>query len=202
MLVSSSGGPMRRAGRGDFHLLRPAPPLEVGVDHIALDRPGADNRHLDHQIIEAARAQPRQHVHLRPAFDLEHPQRIALAQHVVNLGILARDRRERQRLAVMCAQQIEAFADAGQHPQRQNIDLEDAERVDIVLVPFDETALGHRAVADRHGLGQRALRQDKPADVLRKVALACRSSARSARAPGARADRRGRSRFRARHALP
>jgi N utilization substance protein A len=30
-------------------------------------------------------------------------------------------------------QQIEAFTDAGQHPQRQHIDLEDAERVDIVL---------------------------------------------------------------------
>ena len=35
--------------------------------------------------------------------------------------------------------------DAGQHAQRQHIDLHDAERVDIVLVPLDEGAAVHGA---------------------------------------------------------
>ena len=140
------------------------------MDHIALDRPGPDNRDLDHQIVEAARAQPREHVHLRAAFDLKHAERVPLAQHVVNLGVLARDARQCQVFAVMCAQQIEAFADAGQHAERQHIDLEDAERVDIILVPLDKAAFWHRAVANRHSLGQRTLRENKPADMLGKVA--------------------------------
>jgi hypothetical protein len=63
---------------------------------------------------------------------------------------------------MMRAQQVEAFADAGQHAERQHVDLQDAERVDIVLVPFDEGAVGHRAVADRHGLGQRPSVRMKP----------------------------------------
>ena len=160
------GRAVLRPRRGNFHPLGPAPALEEGVDHIALDRPGANDRHLDHQVIETARAQPRQHVHLRPALDLEHAQRIPLAQHVVNRRVLARDFGEGQAAAMVLAQQVEALPDAGQHPQRQDIDLEDPQRVDVVLVPFDERAVGHRSVADRHGLGQRALGQDEAADVL------------------------------------
>ena len=44
------------------------------------------------------------------------------------------------------------------------------ERVDVVLVPFDEGAVVHRGVADRHGLGQRPLGQDEAADMLRQMA--------------------------------
>ena len=47
-------------------------------------------------------------------------------------------------------------ADAGQHAERQYVDLQDAERVEIVLVPFDQGAVRHRRVLDRHQLGQRA----------------------------------------------
>ena len=45
---------------------------QIGMHHVALDRPGAHDRHLDHQIVEAARFQTRQHGHLRAAFDLKH----------------------------------------------------------------------------------------------------------------------------------
>ena len=64
------------------------------MDHVALDRPGPDDRHLDHQVVELARPQARQHVHLRPALDLEHARLIALAQHVVDRRILLRDGRQ------------------------------------------------------------------------------------------------------------
>ena len=81
---------------------------------------------------------------------------------------------------MMRLEQVERLADAGQHAEREHVDLEDAEIVDVVLVPFDEAALGHRAVADRHGLGQQPVGQDEPADVLATGGAACRSSARSA----------------------
>ena len=160
---------MFRPWRRNLHLLRPAPPFEIGVDHVALDRPRANDRHFDHEVIKRARAQARQHVHLRSAFDLEHAERIPLAQHVVNRRVLTRDRGQGQVLAVVIAQQVEALAHAGEHAQRQHVDLQDAQRIDIVLIPFDEATIRHRAVADRHRFAQRPLGQNEPADVLRQV---------------------------------
>ena len=160
---------MRIVGRGDHHLFRAPPALEVGMDHVALDRPGPHDRDLDDEIVEFAWAQARQHVHLRAAFDLEHAQRIPLAQHRVGLRVLARHGGELQRALVVIFQQVEALLDAGEHPQRQHVDLQDAQRLDIVLVPLDETAIGHGAIADRYGLDQRSLRENKPADMLREM---------------------------------
>jgi len=153
----------------NFHRFRTAPPLEIGVHHVPLDRAGPDNRDLDHQIIEFARSQPRQHVHLRPAFNLEHAERIPTPQHGVSLRVFARNRGQCQRAAMMHLQQVKAFPDAGEHAQRQHIDLENAQRFDVILVPFDEAAIGHGAITDRHGFGKRAFCQDKSADMLRKV---------------------------------
>ena len=70
----------------------------------------------------------------------------------------------------MLLDQVEAFADAGQHAEREHVDLEDAEFLDVVLVPFDEGAVLHRAIADGHGLGQRPFGQDEAADMLRQMA--------------------------------
>jgi hypothetical protein len=67
----------------------PAPALsaaQVGMDHVALDRAGADNRHLDDQIVIAARPEARQHRHLRPAFDLEDADGVGAADHVIGGG--------------------------------------------------------------------------------------------------------------------
>ncbi len=139
------------------------------MHHVALDRPRAHDGDLDHEIVEFAGAQPRQHVHLRTALNLEYAQRIPLAQHGIGFRVLARDAGKAERAIVVIVEQVEAFADAGQHAQREDIDLEDAERLDIVLVPFDETAFGHRPIADRHGFGQRAFGEDEPADMLRQM---------------------------------
>ncbi len=65
--------------------------------------------------------------------------------------------------------QVEGFADAGQHSQRQNIDLHDPERVDVVLVPFDEGAVCHRRRPDRDDGVEPVLCQHEPTDMLRQV---------------------------------
>ena len=51
--------------RGEGHLLLSVAAADIGVDHVALNGAGPDDRDLDHQIIEIARAHPRQKVHLR-----------------------------------------------------------------------------------------------------------------------------------------
>lgn len=44
---------------------------QIGMDHIALDRPWPHDRDLHHKIVEGSRFQTRQHRHLRTALDLE-----------------------------------------------------------------------------------------------------------------------------------
>ena len=141
------------------------------MHHVALDRTGPHDRDLDDKVVELSRFEPRQHVDLRAAFDLEDTDAVAVAQHVVDRRALVAD----DRLQLIPAQpvqphQVERLADAGEHPEREDIDLHQPQRVDIVLVPFDEGAVLHRAVMDRHGLVEPVLRQHEAADVLRQMA--------------------------------
>src|SRR4029079_14952634 len=121
------------------------------------------------EVVKAARLQPRQHVHLRAAFDLENAEGIALAEHVVNRRLFARDRCQVPAFPTMLFDQIKCFADAGQHPQPKYVDLENSKIVDVVLVPFDEGWLIHCAVADRDRLGEWPLGEDEAANMLRQM---------------------------------
>ena len=66
----------------------------------------------------------------------------------------------------MLVDQIQRLPHAGQHPQPEHIDLQNPERVDVVLVPFDEGTVVHRRIADRHDLVEAAARDDEAADML------------------------------------
>ena len=153
------------------------------MHHVALDRPRPHDRDLDDEIVEFLRLEARQHRHLRAALDLEHAERVGALQHAVDGLFFLRDRREREeaffvaalrrrakRQAVMRLGELERLAQAGQHAEPEHVDLEDAERVEIVLVPFDEGAVLHRAVADRHHLVEPAAGDDEAADVLGEMA--------------------------------
>ena len=61
-------------------------PAQIGMHHVALDRPRPHDRDLDDEIVEAARLQSRQHRHLRAAFDLKHADEIGARQHLVDRG--------------------------------------------------------------------------------------------------------------------
>ena len=75
-----------RMGRGELDRLVAAAAAKIGVNHVALDGTGPDDGDLDDEVVEATGFQPGQHVHLCPALDLEHADRIGAAQHVVNLA--------------------------------------------------------------------------------------------------------------------
>ena len=83
------------------------------------------------------------------------------------------------------ADQVEAFANGGQHAQRQAIDFEDAQLVEIVLVPLDHRAAFHGGVFDRHQLAQRALGHHHAADVLPQMARKADQLAHQAQQPAA-----------------
>ena len=75
---------MVRMRRGELDRFVTAAAAQIGMHHVALDGAWAHDGNLDDEIVEFAWAKPRQHVHLRPAFHLEHADRVRLAQHVVN----------------------------------------------------------------------------------------------------------------------
>ena len=66
-------------------------------------------------------------------------------------------------------QKIETFVQASQHAERKAIDLEQLHFLQIILVPLDDRAIGHRRVLDRHEMVQRLLGDHEAADMLRKM---------------------------------
>ena len=146
------------------------PAAQIRMHHSPLDRTGADDRDLDHQVVVILRLHPRQHRHLRARLDLEHADGVAVADHLVHARIFRRHVGQLEAPAIADREQIERTADRGEHAQRQHVDLEQAQRVEIVLVPFDHRALGHRRVFDGHQLRQGPSRDHEAAGVLRQMA--------------------------------
>ena len=88
-------------------------------------------------------------------------------------------------------EQVEAALHAGQHAERQAIDLHELQRVDVVLVPFDDLAVLHRRRLDRHQFVEPVAGQHEAAGMLREMARRARSARGPDRASGAAAGRRG-----------
>ena len=109
-----------KLGRGIVDRLLAFAPAQIGMHHVALDRTGPDDRHLDDEIVEGARLEPRQHRHLRAAFDLEGAERVGLADHRVG----ARDprpgwSRDRDRCPCARASRSKAAPHAAQHAEAE-----------------------------------------------------------------------------------
>ncbi len=136
---------------------------DVGMDRAALDRTRPNQRDLDHEIVETTWAQPRQRRHLGPALDLENPDGIGRAEHVVDRGILRWDRCEVERPAVMITNEIKHAVQHGQHTETQQVELDQPGRRTVVLVPLDDRSPGHSSPLHGHDLGHRTITDDHSA---------------------------------------
>ncbi len=159
------------------HRLLALAPVQVGVDHAALDGAGPHDGDLDHQVVEAAGPQARQHAHLRATFDLEHTHGVGLADHAVGGVIAVGDVLQVERPAQALADEDQRLAQRGEHAQREHVDLEQAQRLEVVLVPLDHGAVFHGRVLHRHDAREPVLRDDEAAHVLREVARKTRQLA-------------------------
>ncbi len=146
--------------------------FEIGVDHVALNRPRADDRHLDYDVVKLCGLHPRQHRHLRAAFDLEGAERVGLLNHRIGGGIilLHLGAVEPQVDALMLAQQIETAAQAAEHAKTEDIHLHQPDFLDIELFPFDHAAIDHRGGFDRHQIVEPVMREHEAAGMLRQMA--------------------------------
>ncbi len=67
--------------------LFPVASFDVRMHRPALDRAGADQRDLDHQVVEHPWLQSGQSGHLRAGLHLEHPDGVGSLQHFVHRGL-------------------------------------------------------------------------------------------------------------------
>ena len=139
------------------------------MHHIALNGSRPHNGNLNNQIVEIARFQTRQHVHLRAAFHLKHPDCLGTAQHVVNIAVFGRHGRQFKIFAVMGGNKVKTAPDRAQHAQCQHIDFQHAQRVQIILVPFDESAVCHGRISDWNHFVEAFIGDDEAADMLRQM---------------------------------
>ena len=146
------------------------------MHHAALDGPGPHDGHLDDQVVKLLRLEARQHRHLRAALDLEDTHRVGVTDRFVDRRIFCRDRRERldgiewlvgaaPRSTTERVDEGQALANGGEHAEREHIDLEETERVEIVFVPGDDGAVFHASRLDGRHLGERLGREHEAPDV-------------------------------------
>ena len=162
--VRSSGSSSRRVRIGDRLLAVVA--ADVRMHRVALDRTGTDERHLDRQVVEVARLQPRQRGHLRARLDLEHADRVGGAQHVVDARGFLRDRvevvgRRRGSRAISSKQ----YWMRREHAQPEQVELDQADLGAVVLVPLQHGASRHPSPLDRAHLDDRPVAHDHAAGV-------------------------------------
>ena len=128
------------------------------MHHVALDRSGADDGHLDDEIVEVLRLEPGQHAHLRAGFHLEDAHAVGVLEHRVGVRVLRRNRRNGECFAGRAAppeivDEVQRLADGRQHAEPEHVHLEEPEGFEVVLVPLDDGAILHGRVLDRHEAG-------------------------------------------------
>ena len=131
-------------------------PVDVRMDGLALDRPRTDERDLDGQVIQVLRPRAQEALHLRAALDLEGADRVGPLDVLVGRRVIEGDAREVDRLPVDARDLLDALLDRRQHPQAEQVDLEEAGVVARVLVPLAHLPAGHRRRLDGDELDQRA----------------------------------------------
>ena len=141
-----------------------------GMHRLALDRPRSYERHLHGQVVDVRRLRPQQALHLRAALDLEVADRVGALDLREDVDVVERNPREVDRLAVALRDLLDAVLDRGEHPQAEQVDLEEAGVGARVLVPLAELAAGHRRRLHGDELDQRPRGDHHPARVLRDVA--------------------------------
>ena len=140
--------------------------LDVRVDRAAEDRPRAHDRDLDRQVLQRLRPRPQQRRHLRPRLDLEDAHRVRDLDRVVGRLVVVRDPRQVHPRPAHAPDLLHAALDRRQHPQPEQVDLQEARVRARVLVPLAELAALHRRRQHRAAVDQRPRRDDHPARVL------------------------------------
>ena len=151
-------------------LSQPLARIDVRMHGLPLDRPRPHERDLDGDVVEVLGPRAQEALHLRAALDLERPDRVGALDVVVDRRIVEGDAREVDHLVVDACDLLDAVLDRGEHPEAEEVDLEEARVRTRVLVPLAELATRHCRRLHGNELDEWPRRDDHPAGVLRDVA--------------------------------
>ena len=148
----------------DRHRLFPVAPFDERMHRAALDGAGPDQGHLDDEIVEAARFQPREGGHLRTGLHLEHADRVGATEHLVHSGFSEVEGGEVDVYPLVFGDQVDRIVQRGEHAETQHVEFDQPDGGAVVLVPLQHAAvlhprplrgadIGDRPVADHHAAG-------------------------------------------------
>src|SRR5215212_1022004 len=143
--------------------------LDIRVDGAADDRTRSHDRHLHDKIFEAAGLGAQQCLDLSPALDLEGADRIPSADHVVDRLIGEIDAAEIDRRFAVGGDQAQRLFDEREHPQREEIDLDEPGIITGIFIPLTQVASLHGGGLHRYQIDEGSGGDDHPAGMLADV---------------------------------
>jgi hypothetical protein len=134
-----------------------------GMQHVARNWAGPDDRHLNHDVIETGGPHARKNGLLRAAFHLEESDGIRFLQCAVDEWVVLRQMRQIHRLFIVLWDRRQTVLQDRHHAQPQQIDFDDLHVRAIVFVPLDDMAPGHGCGFQRNDGIKLALTDDEAA---------------------------------------
>ena len=136
---------------------------QVRVDGVALDRARPDDRDLHHEVVEVARLRLRERLHLGPALHLEHADRVGRLEHLEDLRDVLRQPVEIEADRAVVLDELERLVHRREHPEAQQVQLDELERLDVALVELDDDPVHHRRPFQRRDIDERRRGHQHPA---------------------------------------
>src|SRR5580704_4463717 len=146
--------------------LTPLAALQIGMNHLADNRPWPDDADLHDDVVKAGGTHTRQEGHLRAALDLKHAHGVGFLQRVIENRIIGRQAAQVHLFAVVLPNHFERIFEHGHHPEPEQIDFDNAHVGAIFLVPLHDDAPGHGRRLKRYNRIQLALANDHSSGVL------------------------------------
>ena len=144
-----------QAGVEIGHGLQSLLAAQVRMNCVALDRAGPDDRDLHHQVVEARRPRLGQRLHLGPALDLEDAHGVGRLEHLEDFRDLLGQPVEVEADRAVVLDQLHRFVHRGQHPEAEQVELDELEGLHVALVELDDDAAGHGRPLQRRDVDER-----------------------------------------------
>src|ERR1035437_3827623 len=140
------------------------------MEGVALDWPRPNDRDLHDEVVKVGRLRLWQGLHLGPRLHLEDADRVRGLDHLEDFGHVFRQPIEVDSGGTVLLDELERLVDGGQHPQAEQVELDELERLDVALVELDDDSVGHGGALDRREVDQRRRGHEHAAGVDAEVA--------------------------------
>ncbi len=140
------------------------------MDGVPLDRAGPDDRDFHHQVVQVLRPRLGERLHLGPALDLEDAHGIGCLEHREDFRDLLRQAIEVEADGTVVLDELERLIHRREHPETQQVQLDQLERLDVALVELDDHPIRHRRPLKRGDVDEWRRSHEHPARVDGEVA--------------------------------